>query len=133
MDIDYFKQYNDTYGHQMGDEALKRVAQCLKGTLKRSSDMCFRLGGEEFGVLFMVEKENDALNFSDTIRKNIQNLEIPHKENSAAEHLTVSCGLVCKRGNDISSDDAIYKESDDYLYNAKKTGRNRIYSNLDRR
>jgi len=130
MDVDHFKQYNDTYGHQMGDEALIRIASELKKTLKRSSDMCFRLGGEEFGILFMAEKPHEALNFANTIRTNIKNLEIPHKENSAAEHVTVSCGLVCKNGNAITSDDAMYKEADDYLYNAKHSGRDKIFSNL---
>lgn len=130
MDIDHFKQYNDTYGHQMGDDVLKKVANTLKGTLKRAEDYCFRLGGEEFGVIFKVSEKSEALKFAELIRKNIEGLKIEHSGNSASSYITASLGLACKNAADIPNDDAIYKEGDDLLYLAKRNGRNRICSNI---
>ncbi|MGM0534154.1 MAG: diguanylate cyclase, partial [Campylobacterota bacterium] len=94
MDIDHFKQYNDTYGHQKGDEALKSFAQCLVEQTKRGDDMAFRLGGEEFGIVFKASSEQKALDYAQNIRKSIQDLGIEHKHNSAASVLTASMGLV---------------------------------------
>jgi diguanylate cyclase (GGDEF)-like protein/PAS domain S-box-containing protein len=126
MDIDHFKQYNDIYGHQMGDNALTQVAQVIKDTLKRVDDYCFRLGGEEFGVLFQVDTEEQSLEFAEKIRKNIQNLHIEHNGNSVSKYITVSMGLICARASEIESVDTLYKQADDLLYKAKEAGRNRV-------
>ncbi len=80
LDLDYFKQYNDTYGHQAGDLVLINVAKCLKKTFQRADDYCFRLGSEEFGILYRVENKDQAISFSNTIRQNIENLKIEHKK-----------------------------------------------------
>jgi len=130
IDIDHFKQYNDTYGHQMGDDVLINVAKVFKDSLHRADDSCYRLGGEEFGIIFKSENQKDALEFSNKIKQNIENLKIEHKQNSASNYITASMGLVCKYANDIENDDIIYKEADDLLYDAKDNGRNKVFSNL---
>jgi len=127
MDIDHFKQYNDTYGHQSGDNVLKKIAGSLKDTLHRSEDYCFRLGGEEFGIIFKVDSKEKALEFANSIRENIENLHILHSKNSASSYITMSIGIVCKNANDIKNVDEIYKQSDDLLYRAKEAGRNKVY------
>lgn len=130
LDIDHFKQYNDTYGHQEGDAALIKVAKSLANSLERASDMCFRLGGEEFGVLFETLDPKEAYLFADKIRKDVEDLKIEHINNSAGEYLTISIGLVTKASSLHLDDDEIYKEADDYLYKAKESGRNRIGAEL---
>ncbi len=131
IDVDHFKQYNDTYGHKMGDEVLIEVASSIQNTLKRADDYCFRLGGEEFGVIFEIEDTKHAIAFANTIRRNIQNLRIEHRTNSAHTHVTASIGLVCKKANQIRNEEELYHEADTYLYEAKRRGRNQVVSNLD--
>jgi polar amino acid transport system substrate-binding protein len=126
MDIDHFKQYNDTYGHQMGDEVLRKVAKTIKDSLHRADDYCFRLGGEEFGVIFKSDAKEKASEFANIIRENIENLHINHSGNSASSYVTVSMGLICKQANDIKDDDEVYKQGDDLLYKAKESGRNKV-------
>ena len=89
MDIDHFKQYNDTYGHQKGDKVLIKVAKAIKDLLKRADDYCFRLGGEEFGIIFKSNSKEMAEKFATHIKENIENLHIEHKKNSASEYITV--------------------------------------------
>lgn len=128
LDIDHFKQYNDTYGHQMGDEVLIEVAKCIKDSIRRADDNCFRLGGEEFGVVFRIESKAKAIQFANKIRQNIENLHIEHLKNSVSPYITISIGLVCKNANEIKDDIELYKDTDDQLYKAKELGRNRVIS-----
>jgi len=130
MDIDYFKQYNDAYGHLAGDEALKNVAKTMKGCMLRGDDYCFRLGGEEFGILFKGSTIEEATKFIDTIKTSIENLNIEHKYNVASSHLTASFGLVVKDARSIQNSESLYKEADELLYKAKEQGRNKLVSNL---
>ena len=127
MDIDHFKQYNDNYGHQKGDDVLIKFAKCLKDSLHRSSDFAFRLGGEEFAIVFQPETKEKAIEFANTIKKNIKELQIKHEFSTVRLYITASMGLVCKNAKNI--DDNIYKEADDLLYEAKKSGRNQIKVN----
>ncbi|MFK5893368.1 MAG: diguanylate cyclase [Pseudomonadota bacterium] len=129
MDVDYFKQYNDTYGHQMGDNVLKRIAKCLKKLIRRGDDYCFRLGGEEFGVIFKAEDKQRALDFASTIRINIENLKIAHRGNEVSTYITASLGVICENAMDIKNADEIYKNADDLLYKAKGSGRNKVMIN----
>lgn len=129
IDIDCFKQYNDTYGHQMGDDVLVQVAISIKNTLKRADDYCFRLGGEEFAVVFKVDRKEQALIFANTIKENIQKLKIEHCTNVAGNHITASMGLVCKNAQEIKNTLEIYKQADDLLYKAKNGGRNKVAVN----
>lgn len=124
IDIDHFKQYNDNYGHQMGDEVLIKFADCLKSSLKRVDDMCFRLGGEEFGIIYKSEDKQKALEFANILKNSIENLKIVHEYNGASNYVTASLGLICKYARDIKNIDEIYKQADDLLYEAKKSGRN---------
>ena len=130
MDIDHFKQYNDNYGHQKGDEVLINFAACLKQSLHRSSDYTFRLGGEEFAVVYQMETKEKAVEFANTLRKNIENLKIEHKYSSVSSYITASMGLICKNANEIVIDE-IYKQADDLLYQAKRSGRNQVKVNED--
>ena len=126
LDIDNFKKYNDTYGHQMGDDVLIQVANSLKQSFKRSEDKIFRLGGEEFGVLISAKKEEHVLTLAEQARENIQALGIVHEKNLPSETVTASFGLVIVHSKDHLSLDEVYKIGDDKLYEAKNNGRNRI-------
>lgn len=127
MDIDHFKLYNDNYGHQKGDDVLVKFATCLKESLHCSSDFAFRLGGEEFAIVYQMDTKEKAIEFANTIKSNIEDLKITHEFNSASSYITASMGLICKNANDI--DDKIYKQADDLLYEAKRNGRNQIKVN----
>ncbi|MDK9694017.1 MAG: GGDEF domain-containing protein [Sulfurimonas sp.] len=126
FDIDFFKQYNDTYGHQAGDVAIKTIAQSTKESLRRAGDMAFRLGGEEFGILCIGMNESEALPFADGIRKNIENRKIEHKSSYVSRYLTVSMGVIVIESGMIKSTSEIYKCADDALYLAKESGRNQV-------
>lgn len=126
IDIDHFKQYNDAYGHQDGDTALKMVASALKNTLNRPSDYTFRLGGEEFGLLYQIENEDDAIEIANNARINVENLKIEHSGNSASKYVTISSGLYVVKSDDRSSVEEIYKKADEALYVAKQSGRNQV-------
>lgn len=129
LDIDNFKLYNDNYGHQKGDEVLIIFANCLKDSLHRADDYAFRLGGEEFGIIFKTASSEKALEFAEKLKENILNLKILHEYNTVSPYLTASMGLVFKNANDIHSMDEMYKEADDLLYVSKNEGRNKITVN----
>lgn len=124
MDVDYFKQYNDTYGHQKGDNVLIEIAHTLKTLLKRQDDFCFRLGAEEFGLVFSTDSKDEALHYANNIKEHIENLKIEHTGSSASKYVTISAGLICLNHNHVESEDVIYQEADKLLYQAKKQGRN---------
>ena len=126
MDIDHFKQYNDTYGHQEGDNVLKKVAHSLTKTLHRAGDYTFRLGGEEFGMLYSVETSEDAFSIAEKVRENIEALHIEHTGNSASKYVTISMGLFIIDFNDTYQVQEIYKLTDNKLYEAKESGRNKV-------
>lgn len=124
MDVDNFKKYNDSYGHQEGDSVLKKIGKVLKEMLHRGSDYAFRLGGEEFGAIFSGLNRDEALIFSNKIREEIANLQIEHKLNVESV-VTVSMGLIVLK-DELLDADTIYKLADDSLYLAKESGRNRV-------
>lgn len=123
LDIDFFKQYNDTYGHIEGDSALKAVAKVLKDTLKRPSDFVFRLGGEEFGVLLTGTNETDSARLAQGICDAVRGREIIHAKSSANEFLTISIGAVCCVADDALNDELLISYADNMLYKAKEEGR----------
>jgi diguanylate cyclase (GGDEF)-like protein len=129
LDVDCFKEYNDIYGHQAGDDVLLAISEVVKNSLRRTDDHCFRLGGEEFGIVFKSDDKQSAMAFAQLLKKNIESLSIPHKKNMASRYVTVSMGLVTKQ--DYQSDDfnRIYKQADDLLYKSKKDGRNILNCN----
>ncbi len=127
MDIDHFKQYNDTYGHSEGDNVLKSIAQFLDEQLSRAGDFCFRLGGEEFGFFFTSNTLEEVLNYTKVICKGIENLHIEHSKNSASNYVTASFGLIHFNAESVVLDEqAIYIAADNALYRAKESGRNRV-------
>ncbi|MFY9104969.1 cache domain-containing protein [Aliarcobacter cryaerophilus] len=123
LDIDFFKQYNDTYGHQEGDIVIKSVANVLKRKTNRADDFAFRVGGEEFVIITHIEKDK-VLNYANSIKDDIENLKIEHRGNKASKYVTISLGVVCKNAIEINSSKEIYKKADDNLYEAKRSGRN---------
>ena len=127
VDIDQFKVYNDSYGHQQGDVALKAIAQIVAGSIRRATDFAARWGGEEFAVLLPDTDINGSKMISELIRGNIESGEIFCSDGSVTK-LTVSIGsFTCKSIVDCTLDEFISK-ADEALYRAKNTGRNRIYS-----
>jgi diguanylate cyclase (GGDEF)-like protein/PAS domain S-box-containing protein len=127
LDIDNFKKYNDTYGHQEGDNVLIEVSNALKKTFKRSEDAVFRLGGEEFGILIKTKTKEDVLILAEKARKDIELLNLEHKQNPPLNVLTASFGVsIIEIENNNLELDFIYKETDDALYKAKESGRNKI-------
>lgn len=126
LDVDYFKQFNDTYGHQKGDHVLIRIAQEIHNSLKRADDMCFRLGGEEFGILLKSDSLDKSIFMANKIRENIENLKIEHKGSKVSDYVTISLGLVCQYAENITYSDIFYKTADDLLYKSKRDGRNRL-------
>ncbi len=93
LDIDYFKQYNDTYTHSAGDFCLQRVANAIKATLRRPADLVARYGGEEFAIILPDTPVNAAIALADDIRKHIESLAIPHETSEVTRHVTVSMGV----------------------------------------
>jgi two-component system, cell cycle response regulator len=129
MDIDHFKQYNDNYGHQAGDNVLIEFARCLKENLQKAEDIAFRLGGEEFGIVYRADDKESALVFAQSVRENIQNLQISHEYSSASKYVTASMGLICEKASKINDIDEVFKQADDLLYVSKEGGRNRVSVN----
>jgi diguanylate cyclase (GGDEF)-like protein len=125
LDIDYFKQYNDTYGHIEGDHALKSVAKVLKDTLQRPSDFVFRLGGEEFAILATQTNVEDSTKLAQKICDSVREREILHENSNAHKFLTISIGVVCCIADDALHEDMLIVRADSMLYEAKENGRNR--------
>lgn len=124
LDIDFFKQYNDTYGHDMGDNTLKSVATTLKNYFDKEYEYVFRLGGEEFGViLFDIDEEILKVCLKD-VNKGIESLNIEHKNSKISNVVTISIGAVIYEANSYISCNRLYKMADDSLYKSKGNGRN---------
>jgi len=127
LDIDYFKKYNDSYGHDAGDKALSAVAGALKNSLHRGGDFAFRLGGEEFGIIFSGLNQEQSLQFAEQIRASVEKLNIPHSNSAVAPHITISVGLVVINFAEENVDEnGFYTMADSALYKAKESGRNKV-------
>jgi diguanylate cyclase (GGDEF)-like protein len=125
LDVDHFKQFNDTYGHSDGDDCLKRVANALHACIKRPSDLAARYGGEEFVVLLPETDLDGAMIKAEALRAAVAALRIPHKNSSAADHVTVSLGVAHAAPSDGGDQQMLVEAADKQLYAAKKEGRNR--------
>ncbi len=125
LDIDFFKKYNDHYGHQQGDVALKAVAQAIQHTLRRSTDQVFRVGGEEFAVLLNLKQADEFAPLLQQINQAVRDLQLPHAGNPPG-HATISIGgvVVDQAGENVAVE-AAYKRADEALYEAKSSGRDR--------
>ncbi|MCL2084757.1 MAG: diguanylate cyclase [Oscillospiraceae bacterium] len=125
IDVDHFKIYNDTYGHQQGDVALKAVAGAIEQTLKRSGDFSARWGGEEFIALLSNTDLHGALDIAEQIRVSVETLEVPCEDRKASK-LTVSIGTNTREYGGESTTDEFISRADMALYEAKKKGRNMV-------
>ena len=126
LDIDYFKNYNDRYGHLMGDECLKRVAKSFGSALKRSADLVARFGGEEFAVVLPNTDRKGAIATAEMLRRGIEEMMIPHMASSVGSYLTVSAGVASTVPARYSRPDELVQSADEALYQAKHTGRNKV-------
>lgn len=126
IDIDFFKKYNDRFGHPAGDKCLKEVAHAIKNTAKRNVDITARTGGEEFIIFVQNMTEAELVEFAMKVRKNVADLKIAHAYAGVSEYVTVSMGIAYGvPGEDYAFDD-MYEEADRALYKAKNSGRNCI-------
>jgi diguanylate cyclase (GGDEF)-like protein len=123
LDVDFFKRYNDRYGHQTGDDCLRRIAATLKSGLKRPGDLVARYGGEEFVCLLPDTSLSGALDLARQLGRQVRALQIEHADSSVAPVVTVSLGVCCKREDAVGSAEALLREADAQLYIAKSRGR----------
>jgi len=124
LDVDNFKRYNDTYGHPQGDLALQKMAAAMQEVLQRAGDYCFRIGGEEFCFLFNAADSDKAKKVADSLRRAIEELNIPHQGNAPYGVLTISIGLIQVPPDPNCILEQIMSKVDQALYMAKKRGRN---------
>ena len=128
IDIDYFKAYNDAYGHLCGDDCLRQVAQALQAKLMRKSDFIARYGGEEFMVILPSVDHHDAMQLAESLRRTIQTLGIPHAESENARVITISLGVsTLSHFNTDDCPDFLVHCADQALYQAKDSGRNKAF------
>jgi diguanylate cyclase (GGDEF)-like protein len=125
-DIDYFKAYNDTYGHQAGDECLKSVALALDTALNRPGDLTCRYGGEEFAVVLPETNKKGAIHIANTLSQSVGSLHILHKNSPLGGKVTVSMGVASVLPTKDLSHADLVAAADKALYKAKQEGRNRI-------
>lgn len=126
VDVDYFKQYNDFYGHGMGDSALQEVAQALRNSLKRPGDLAARYGGEEFVLVLPETDLAAACEVAERARQAVAALNIPHGHSPAAGHISVSIGVATLLPGQTALPENMLKLADQNLYRGKQQGRNRI-------
>ncbi len=131
IDIDFFKNYNDTYGHQAGDECLKQITDAFAHRVRRPGDFTARYGGEEFVILLANTPITGAVKVGEDVRQLIENLRIPHKTSQVSQYVTASIGIVSVVPNMYNDPVGFVKKADTALYSAKRSGRNRIQVYVD--
>lgn len=126
IDIDHFKKFNDGYGHQGGDDCLRKVANALVATVKRPSDLVARYGGEEFGVVMPDTDREGAANIAEALREAIDSMNIPHEFSTTSDHVTISLGVATMPPSGVTAPEELISRADEALYLAKESGRNRF-------
>ncbi|GAB4343267.1 MAG: PleD family two-component system response regulator [Desulfobulbaceae bacterium] len=128
LDIDFFKLYNDTYGHQGGDDCLKKVARALEGAAKRETDVVARYGGEEFAVILPETGSKGAMEVAEALRIAVERENIPHESSKVSDHVTISVGVATWLPEKGSNPELLLAAADEALYRSKENGRNRVTS-----
>lgn len=125
LDVDFFKLYNDRYGHLAGDECLRQVSNVIRGTARRGADVKARVGGEEFAVLLPGTSAEDAVSLAEHMRSSLEAMAIAH-DASAFGHVSISCGVAAAIPRPDTEVTALLSAADEALYRAKRIGRNRV-------
>ncbi len=128
VDIDYFKAFNDTYGHPAGDDCLRTVARALAASLERAGDVVARYGGEEFAVVLPDTDSQRAGDVGERLRAAVDSLNIRHSDSPVADRVTISLGAASTFPQNEVSPQSLTEAADNMLYEAKKEGRNRVRS-----
>ncbi|MFH2065251.1 MAG: diguanylate cyclase [Pseudomonadota bacterium] len=126
LDIDFFKSYNDNYGHQAGDQCLKKIGEALNRNIRRTHDLLARYGGEEFIILLPHTEMEEAFNLSEKIRQSIEHINIKHEFSQIANHITVSLGVASAVPTPQTDSSYLVEQADAALYQAKNNGRNQV-------
>ena len=126
LDIDYFKHFNDRYGHTAGDECLRKVARTLARSVKRASDFVARYGGEEFAVILPGATIDQAVEVAEKIRENVESLHLCHAGSQVSDYVTLSLGVATLIPNPETSPQNLIETADKALYRAKANGRNQV-------
>ena len=133
FDIDYFKNYNDTYGHLCGDDCLKRIATTIDNSVNWPKSMVARFGGEEFAIILPETSMKDAFKIAEQIRLDVESLAIPHSQSKLKGIVTISVGVTCIVPKSNSDLNEFINGADLALYQSKRNGRNLVFSyNSDR-
>lgn len=125
LDIDYFKEVNDIFGHQIGDDCLVAVSHALSQTLRRPGDVVARFGGDEFVAILPQVKQEDTRNMAEAMRQAVIDLDIKHPS-SPYGVVTISLGFACRMPSLNTHPDTLLKAADEALYRGKQKGRNSI-------
>lgn len=128
LDVDFFKLFNDRYGHQAGDDALRVVSNALRACLRRPADLVARYGGEEFGCILPETSYEDALVIAHDLEHKIRELAVPHLSSTVDKVITISVGLASRVGSTGGDVNSLIALADSMLYKAKRTGRGRVCS-----
>lgn len=126
IDVDYFKQYNDTYGHEQGDRCLIQIARVLHSNARQSSDMAARYGGEEFALVLTKTEAEQAYRIAKRIQSDLENLSLPHAGSLISDKITISIGIATMVPEQSDTAGLLLCIADKALYQAKESGRNRI-------
>ena len=129
LDIDFFKPFNDNYGHQAGDDCLVKVGQALASSVHRPGDLVARYGGEEFVCVLPDTDLAGAEIIANTLRDSVNALKVPHAFSSVTDHVTVSIGAAAVQLDQSMKPAALIEKADKNLYEAKESGRNRVIAN----
>jgi two-component system chemotaxis family response regulator WspR len=126
IDVDYFKRYNDTYGHVAGDEVLRRIATAIQAVCRRPGDLAARFGGEEFAMILPKTNPESLALLGETVRLAVEELAIEHSASSAGNRVTISGGGATLVPGDGDIPARLIELADGRLYRSKHHGRNRI-------